>query len=209
VRPALVVLAAGASARLGEPKALVELGGRTALARLLAAGAALDAEPPLVVTGADHEAIARAVREARLGCELAHNAAWAAGRTGGLALARARRAGRDLCIAPVDCPLVPPAVFAALARAWERAGAPARGWLAPRFDPPRGSLVSGAGRHGHPIVVGRGLARDLETLGPDAALSVLRERADPLLAVGGPWPEVLDDLDEPADLARLRARLGG
>ena len=44
-------------------------------------------------------------------------------------------------------------------------------------------------------------------LDPDEPLSTLRRRARPLLAVEVPFPEVLDDLDTPEDLARLRARL--
>ena len=125
--PALVLLAAGASRRLGTCKALVELRDdppATPLALLLAAGRCLDAAPPLIVTGADHEAIAAA---APPGCELARNDDWAAGRTGGVLLARARRPGLDLCLAPVDVPLVGAAVFERLARAWAEAGAPPRG----------------------------------------------------------------------------------
>jgi CTP:molybdopterin cytidylyltransferase MocA len=199
VKPALVILAAGASRRLGEPKALVDLAGRTPLARLLAAGAVLDDLPALVVTGADHERIAAALPE---GVEAAHNPHWELGRTGGIALASRLRPGRDLCLAPVDVPLVPRAVFAALLAAWERAGSPARGWLAPRCRP------AGAPRaaHGHPVVAGRELLRALRELPPDRPLRCLRDSADPLLAVDVEAAEVLDDLDRPEDLARLRRR---
>ena len=107
----LVLLAAGGSRRLGVCKALVDLGGRTPLARLLAAGAACTGAPPLVVTGAHHDEIAAA---APPGVELVHNPRWAEGRTGGVALARVHRPGLDLVLAPVDVPLVPAAVFEAL-----------------------------------------------------------------------------------------------
>ncbi len=84
MKPALVVLAAGASRRLGTCKALVDLGGRAPLERLCAAGACLDAAPPLVVAGADLALLAAALPA---GAELVHNPDWAAGRSGSVAVA--------------------------------------------------------------------------------------------------------------------------
>lgn len=193
MKPALVLLAAGASRRLGTCKALCDLDGRTPLERLLAAGSVLDDGPALVITGAHQREISGAGAHA----ELAHNEHWEQGRTGGVLLARERRPGRDLCLAPVDAPLVPRSVFAALAAAWEAAGAPANGWLAPRFE----------GRHGHPVLVGRGLLGTLDPDAPGRPLSHLRQAADPLLAVEVPHAEILDDLDTPEDLERLLARI--
>jgi molybdenum cofactor cytidylyltransferase len=102
-----------------------------------------------------------------------------------------------LCIAPIDVPLVPRAVFEALLAAWRRAAHPPRGWLAPRHS----------GRFGHPIVLGREIAAELAHLEKDAPLRDLRARAAPLLAVDVQSSEVLDDLDSQDDLARLRAKL--
>jgi molybdenum cofactor cytidylyltransferase len=201
--PALVILAAGASTRLGTCKALVRLRDAepsTPLALLLAAGAEGSGSPPLVVTGADHTAIAAAVPP---GVEVLENERWAAGRTGGVALAAARRAGHDLLLAPVDVPLVPAAVFRALVQAWEAAGAPPLGWLAPRAVPASG----GPGRTGHPVVLGRDLAARLAAFDSDQPLRALRDAAQPLWAMETAFPEVLDDLDGPPDLAELRARL--
>lgn len=194
MKPALVILAAGASERLGEAKALVDLGGRRALDRLVDAALPV-LGPALVIAGAHDETI-RAL--APPGCEVVENPRWRSGRTGGVALAAALRAGRDLCVAPVDVPLVPQAVFAALERAWREAGFPPRGWLAPR----RGA------RFGHPIVLGRELAAELVDLEESSPLRLLRGRARPLFSVEVEADEVLDDLDSPADLARIRSRLG-
>lgn len=204
--PALVVLAAGAGTRLGQPKALARLAegpGGTALELLLAAGTALGDPRPLVVTGADHSALAAA---GLASCELVENERWSLGRTGGVRLASERRHGRDLCLAPVDVPLVPPEVFAALADAWRRHGAPARGWLAPCLEP---EVAGGPRRFGHPVVIGRELLVELKGFPPDGSLSRLRALADPLLSVVVTSAAVLDDLDLPSDLARLRARLAG
>jgi len=193
--PDLVLLAAGASERLGTCKALVKLGGATPLERLLRAGAGLDEAPALVVTGAAHREIARRVPER---CEVLFNPEWASGRTGGVALAARHRPGRDLCLAPVDVPLVPAEVFEALAERWAAAGAPERGWLAPR----RGE------RHGHPVIVGRALLGELAGFGPDRPLRELRALAVPLLSLEVAAEEILDDLDGPEDLAELRSRIG-
>lgn len=197
VKPALVILAAGASSRLGTCKALVDLGGKSVLARLLEAGAGLADLPALVISGAEREALERA---APAGVEVAWNESWREGRTSTVALARRLREGRDLCLAPVDVPLVPRSVVDALAQAWRNQGSPPLGWLAPFCR------VGGRTRFGHPVIVGRELAARVELLGADRPLYELRAHAQPLLALEVEDLSVLDDLDTPADLERLRAK---
>jgi CTP:molybdopterin cytidylyltransferase MocA len=92
-------------------------------------------------------------------------------------------------------------VFAALAAAWRAAGAPERGWLAPCVRTAAGP------RYGHPIVLGRGLAATLAEAPADAPLWSLRAAARPLFSAAVESLSVLDDLDGPDDLARLRAKL--
>jgi CTP:molybdopterin cytidylyltransferase MocA len=121
-------------------------------------------------------------------------------------LAGRHRTGLDLCIAPVDVPLVPASVFETLLRAWTEAGSPARGWLAPAWPPPSPGPDRLPTRFGHPVVVGRDLLRDLGALGPDVPLRTLREAADPLFSAMVDTPAILDDLDSPEDFSRLRAR---
>ena len=119
MKPLLVILAAGASERLGQCKALVDLGGQTPLERLARAGSACDGG--LVVTGADHIAIAPRIPT---GLTVVENRDWRAGRTGSVAAAAREAPGRDLLVTPVDTPLVPKEVFEALLLAWSRAGSP-------------------------------------------------------------------------------------
>ena len=195
---ALVILAAGASSRLGQCKALVPITPRTPLDLLLDAGAVLGGPPALVVTGADHEAIAAAAGGR---AEIAWNPDWRAGRTGGVLLAARHRAGCDLCVAPVDTPLVPAEVFAALARAWLEAGSPSQGWAAP-WVPAEGETRA----FGHPVLLGRELSLRIAETGPEPPLRALRALASPLLAVEVASPAILDDLDGPEDLRRLRTR---
>ncbi len=198
--PVLVLLAAGESRRLGTCKALVALRDEapaTPLALLLEAGAVLDGRAPVCVTGHHHDAIAAA---APPGVELLRNPAWREGRTGGVQRAAALLAGEDLCLAPIDVPVVPRRVFRRLAEAWEEAGRPPEGWLAPR-------VVTAAGpRHGHPVIVGRDLLRRLAAWLPHRPLRELRAEASPLLDVETDSASVLCDLDDLADLADLKAK---
>jgi molybdenum cofactor cytidylyltransferase len=187
-----IVLAAGASRRLGEPKATADLGGRTALERLLDALAVVDRRP-LVVVGAHADEIRARVRAS---CEWVCNEDWAEGRSTSLAAGLTHASGYDVLVAPVDVPLVTAETVAGLARAWRAAKEPEQGWLAPRLGP--------EGRHGHPILIGRTLLAQLDT---GKELRTLRARAAPLLEWSCSDPAILDDLDTPDDLARLRERL--
>jgi len=195
VKPTLVLLAAGLSRRLGESKALVDLAGATPLRRLWrAAHASCDAEALVVV--ATETVGPRLAANLPPGARVVLNPDPARGRTGSVQLAAHAANGRDLLLAPVDVPLVPASVFAALLRAWDEAGEPARGWLAPRTSD---------GRHGHPVLLGRGLAEDLSSCAPDEPLWRLRARATPMWSALVDSPRIHDDLDSPRDLEELRA----
>jgi CTP:molybdopterin cytidylyltransferase MocA len=196
--PLLVVLAAGQGRRLGQTKALCRLGPRTALEHVLDAGRGW---PRAVVLGADAERI-----EAGLPVELPriHNPEWARGRTGGLRLAVQRFPGRDFLVAPVDVPLVQAHTHRNMRGAWEAAGAPERGWLAPSY------LAPGSGndpRAGHPVLIGRELLTELANFEPDRPLKELRALARPCWLLAVEDEAILDDLDSPADAERLRQRL--
>jgi CTP:molybdopterin cytidylyltransferase MocA len=58
-------------------------------------------------------------------------------------------------------------------------------------------------------VLGRELARELLAWPRERPLRALRALADPLLALEVEDEAILDDLDTPEDLARLRERLAG
>ena len=198
MKPALVVLAAGASRRLGTCKATVPIADRPAIQHLLEAASALDSQPPLVVVGAQADLI-RPCLPPRVECLANPN--WRAGRTGSVALAARARPDADLLIAPVSCPLVPAATFDALSRHWDEAGSPEMGWLAPSLHPPGGPI-----RYGHPVLLGRALARRLLAWAPETPLRELRGEAAPLLSLSVETPEILDHVIGPEDLERLRQR---
>ena len=195
--PRVVILSAGESARLGEAKALVELNGRAALTHLIEACG----DPcPLIISGAHSKELASFLEQeaSRREIELLEHKEWRAGRTSSIARAIRHAPGQDIILAPVDSPLVPRQVFDALRATWEAAGAPARGWLAPKDRRSQ--------RHGHPIILGRSLLEEVLALKADAPLRSLRALAEPLLEVEVDAPEVLDNLDTPGELTLLRDR---
>ena len=210
MEPRAVVLAAGASRRLGEPKALVDLPGGRPVVRLVRAARAATGEDPLVVTGAHHAGIAACLAAELDAAHLClHNPDWAGGRTGGLALAADRAPGRDLLVLAVDQPRVDAALLGVLLEAWRVAGAPPTGWLAPGYVPAgEPGQPTADPRPGHPILLGAGLACRLAALDADRPLRDLRAGADPLWMVATNDPAVLDDLDTPDDLSALRLDMG-
>jgi CTP:molybdopterin cytidylyltransferase MocA len=188
-RVAGVLLAAGEGTRLGTPKALIELGGRRLADR--AAGLLRDAgtAPVLVVTGAAPVTVP--------GAAVVPNPDW---RTGmGSSLAAGLRALPGDCaaavIALVDQPLIGPDVVRRLLAA-HRAGAGL-------------AVAAYHGRARNPVLLGRGhwagvlAAADGDT----GARPYLRAHPDLVTLVECADIASPDDVDTPADLARVAARL--
>ncbi len=220
LEPVLIVLAAGASRRLGAPKALADLCGSSVLERLLAAAAAAGLQERVVVGGCHHAEIERALQaleaDGRPSGRALFHPDWAAGRSGSLARAVGACPNRAILVAPADVPLITARTFEALTAAWYSAGRPPRAWIAPFLcaaDPlevtPSPAGPQNGRRFGHPLLLGPELAARTTSLAPDHPLRSLRDEAEPLLAVGVPDAGILDDLDTPGDLLRLRERLLG
>jgi CTP:molybdopterin cytidylyltransferase MocA len=191
MRAAAVVLAAGAGRRMGQDKALIELGGRTAIERVVHACVAGGAAPVVVV---------RAPGAAPLPAEVIRRVTVVL-RTTGVEMIDSLRAGMAavpegaaVVVFPVDYALVGGEVVAALLH---ELTAPGAGVALPLWE----------ARPGHPIALAAGVAAEIgssavTTLRDVVVRDTTRVRA---LPAGSPW--IVRDLDTPEDLAAARAWL--
>jgi molybdenum cofactor cytidylyltransferase len=183
-----VVLAGGASTRMGAPKALLEVDGVPAVLRVVGAYREVGVEP-LVVLGHDAGPVARLLEEH--GVRAVVNERHAEGMFSSVRCGARELDGgtRAFFVHPVDCVLVRPETVAQLARS-EAAG---RAVVCPLFE----------GGRGHPPLLPVALRETILTGAPAGGLRELLQGAGVHdVPVGD--PRVLDDMDRPADLARLR-----
>ncbi len=193
-RVAGVVLAAGQSARMGTNKMLLELGGGTLVRR--AAGTALSAglDPVLVVVGHESDRVQAELSD--LPCVAVHNPEYASGMNtslrSGISALPDDVAGAIVVLG--DMPLVDAPMLRALVTAFRRSGAPL-------------AVSTFAGVVAPPILYGRELFPELRALTAEACgKSVVKRHRGEAAELAWP-PEILTDLDSPADVQRIRARL--
>lgn len=191
---AAVVLAAGASTRLGQPKQLAPIGGRPALAYTLDALQASSVDRIVLVLGHNADAIAAALDLTDI--TVVRNDAYAAGQSTSV-LAGVKSLGDDVDAALMvvgDQPLIAPTVVDAIVRAYEQTGGP---FIVPVY----------AGEWGNPVLLARATWPLLDNLkGDTGARPILRKHMDMVLEVPVPG-SLLDDIDTPDDYARIRARM--
>lgn len=190
-----VVLAAGASGRLGRPKQLLPYQGRTLLRHALETALAAGLGPVCLVTGALHEEL---MAEADgLPVQVVRNANWAAGmgasiQTGVAALESRFSDLRAILIMLCDQPLVPPALLRELARQPQQTGRPA-------------AAAAYAGGPGVPALFERRLFPLLHALPPtEGGRRLLRNLQDQVAVV--PFPDGEVDVDTPAQYEQLLRR---
>src|SRR6185436_13102827 len=163
----VAVLAAGRSSRMGFPKALADLGGETALARLLRIARAQRLRALVVLGFHEQEIVARCGRELA-GVQLVVNHAPERGQSSSARLAAQSVAdGGSLALWPVDHARVQEATFERLLAAF-RARAPGIELVVPSCD----------GRRGHPLFLGPLARRELAALADDEPAHVV-VRKDP------------------------------
>jgi molybdenum cofactor cytidylyltransferase len=198
LRLGAVILAAGASTRLGRPKQLLEIDGRPLVARAAEAALAAGASPVVVVLGANAELIRPALQGLEAGLVL--NQDWAEGmassvRAGLHALGQITLRLDAVLLTVCDQPAFNAEVVQRLVAGLQ---ASSRGIAAARY----------AGRNAVPAIFRREHFFALAHLkGDQGARALLREKPEDIVAVD--LPELALDLDTPEDLAAWRGRPGG
>uniref|UniRef100_A0A7C4LN32 Nucleotidyltransferase family protein n=1 Tax=Schlesneria paludicola TaxID=360056 RepID=A0A7C4LN32_9PLAN len=191
-----VIPAAGRSRRMGQPKLLLPLGGRTILAHVLAALDLPEVVCRAVILRSDDAALrAEAVRcRANVIIPPRDPPDMRASVECGLAWIQAAQQPADhdaWLLLPADHPLLDRGVLAHLLDHFSRFR-PA--FLVPTFR----------GRRGHPLLARWDTVPELRSLPPDVGLNhLLRQRAGDVRELAVESPTVLCDLDTPEDYARL------
>lgn len=188
---ALLLLAAGASARMGQSKQLLPYRGRTLLRHAAETAAATGCAPLVLVTGAVHEALAAEV--AGLPFQVVHNPEWATG------MASSIRAGLAVTDAPsavlimlADQPLVTPALLRQLIAQQQRTRAPIV------------AAAYGGDTLGVPAVFDHALLPELRQLqGAQGANKLILSKGSAVRMVS--FPAGLLDVDTPEQYAALLA----
>jgi len=190
-RIAAVILAAGSSSRLGEPKQLLDLGGRPVLAHTLAAVRRTALAPIYVVLG--HAAAEIEQRVDLRDVQTIHNPDYLTGQSSSV------RVALDAVPSDVDAvvfilgdqPLVEPAVIDRLAYAYRTENAPI---IQPNYREGRGN----------PVLIARSLFNELaEVIGDTGARPLIQRHRDAVFLVDATEFDRPDDIDTLDDYERI------
>jgi molybdenum cofactor cytidylyltransferase len=185
-----VILAAGASSRMGTPKALLEFEGETFLDRWIRLFAMV-CDPVIAVLGYDAEAIRQSIRRPGQACFVL-NSDPAQGMLSSLQTGlRSVPAGDAVLFTLVDHPLVKESTVCAVAEAFRRENAPA-------------VIPVHRGRRGHPVCIAAGIAEEMLRLPADATpKDVMHRHAQTTYFLDAKDAGVLADIDDPESYAAL------
>jgi molybdenum cofactor cytidylyltransferase len=195
-----IVLAAGASTRMGRPKPLLPLGdGETFLTRILKTLRDADVDDMLVVVGHDGASIKASMIPLGFAVRVVENPEYTRGQLSSLqaGLRAADRPGvRAVLVTLVDLPLISSSTVRAVLEAYRRH--PTAAMVRP---------VSGD-RHGHPVVFDRQLFDELRAGDPAVgAKPIVNAHRDAILGVPVTDEGAFVDIDTPGDYERLIGKL--
>ena len=189
-RLAALVLAAGSSSRLGQPKQLLRLRGEPLLLRACRMASAVADVEVIVVLGAGALRLRSLLQRRRLEITIVHNASWSKGMAGSLrsGLAAVPRGTSGLLISLVDQPGIRSADLLRLVGHWRR-------------RPGRPAAAYYQGSAGVPAVIPRRLFGALRAIEGDKGARQILGRAGDVSLLAMPAAAV--DIDTPEDAAKL------
>ena len=190
-----VVLAAGASTRMGRPKALLPLGGRPILARVLDSAREAHFDEIVVVLGHEADLVRREIPMD--GASVALNPDYATGMSGSIraGIRASNPASGAYMIILGDQPFVSARTFDALIEAGRTGGA-------------KIVVPSYRGERGNPVLLDASLSTEVDTITGDIGCrAIFGHHGGEILEVPVDDPGVLVDLDTPGQVARAQEAL--
>ena len=188
---AAVILAAGGSSRMGQPKQLLKFRGTSLLRRAIDTALAVPTEQVIVVLG--HAADQLLPECAATSATVVLNDQWMEGVSTSLrgGLAAVSSDARGVFIYPADMPLVTPEALRELAHRQQVSGRPA-------------AVTDAGGVRGVPVFITRSLFPALMIQEGDVGgAQYLRGHPEAVEAVHFDDPDLVRDVDRPEDYARL------
>jgi molybdenum cofactor cytidylyltransferase len=195
-RVAAIVLAAGGSARMGQPKQLLHIGDRPMVRHVTETVMAVGLAQVVVVTGADAEAVSAALAD--LPVDIVLNESWAEGMSGsiraGLGALRSEIQAAMLVLG--DQPALTPEALEMLVARYRATRAHI---IAPFYQ----------GRRGNPVLFDRVMFSELLAVQGDRGGRLLVERhRDEVERVDLQDPAVIMDIDSPQDYEGILGAAG-
>jgi molybdenum cofactor cytidylyltransferase len=191
-----IVLAAGASSRMGQAKAALPIGhtGETVVSRVVRTLLEGGAPHVVVVAGAHIDAVRAAMPPHESRARVIEHPGWEQGQLSSLLAGLAAIDDPLLeaaLVTLVDVPLVRPSTVAEVIAAWRRTRAP----IARPAD---------GERHGHPVMFDRSIFADLRAADPNTgAKAVFAIHRDRIVNVEVKDAGAFEDIDTPADYRKV------
>lgn len=187
-----LILAAGQSKRMGQPKMLLPWGKSTVLQTVISTFQSAGVDDVLVVTGAAREPIESLIGRS---VQTVHNPDYALGEmlsSVQVGLAEKQREARAVLIGLGDQPQTQTRIVQRILQTYQRTGAPL---IVPSFEKHRG----------HPWLVGREHWDEiLHMTAPQTLRDFLNKHASKIKYIEADTPSVLSDLDTPDDYLKSK-----
>ncbi len=187
-----VILAAGESRRMGQPKLLLPYGKETIIENVVRTVVSSNVDKILIVMGARRGEIEGKIRD--FAVKRVVNREYRKGMFSSVrrGLGSLPRSARAAVLVLADQPGIPAGVIDSLIESYRREK---RGLVVPVYRK----------RRGHPLLLDLRYRREVETLPPDTGLrGLLQRHPEDILEVPVLSPEILRDIDSPADYRKIR-----
>lgn len=187
-----VVLAAGESRRMGQPKLLMPYGEKTIIETVVRSVVASKVDGTVVVIGARREEMEEKLRH--IAAKRVFNRDYRSGMFSSVlcGLGALPRSARAAVLVLADQPGIPGEIIDSLIDSFCRER---KGLVVPVYRKKRG----------HPLLLDLKYRREVEALPPDIGLrGLLRRHPEDILEVRVSSPEVLRDIDSPGDYRKAR-----